>query len=219
MKKIILIITIMSSFILSSETYYINTNNGQKITDVIVRDLSATQQEHLTCELPEVLNNEGTACEIPTPNCTLPDVLNETGEACINNIVAVDWIDTSDTCGGMRQANFDSNVYFARAISIESNPELEIPQGYRWITSYEYTTLFNQSTVQNKHSTILVYRGQCGHQDYPRSLIENQNQNVVLFSNNATVGIHVGNAELLGTTHSNYSPINRFFGYVLYREY
>ena len=100
-----------------------------------------------TCTLPEILNEAKNACINPTPVCTLPDVLNDAGDACINNIDKVGWVYTADSCNGMRQANFDSNVYFVRQNSHIANRSLEIPEGYHWVSKSEYITLFNTKTL------------------------------------------------------------------------
>ena len=169
----------------------------------------------LTCTLPEVLNQAGDACEIPIPVCTLPEVLNEAQDACIDPIADVGWIsdDDTDTCDGMRQATFDPNVYFARSGTNIMSTSYPIPQGYRWLTKAEYSTLLDNNFAAG---TVLVYHGQCGQSGYPQA--NGYNQTIWLFKNNGTNGFHSGNHENMAITHSGYSGNLNFAGYVLYKE-
>jgi hypothetical protein len=149
--------------------------------------------------------------------CDEPLVPNETGDTCINPIEAVNWINTNgDSCNGMRQSNFNSNIYFSR--SKTNNPSnLKIPTGYHWVSRSEYISLFNASNVATKSGNIHPYANQCGISGYPK--YEGVNQYLLLFSN-GTSGIHAGNYEWHGANSStnNYTSSNGFLGYILYKD-
>jgi hypothetical protein len=206
MKKLIIGLSILSTFIISAETYKINISESSYKGRIQVE--------------PSLINVAEVPVEPEGLTCTLPDVMNQAEDACINNIAAVDWIDNaSDTCGGMRQANFDSNVYYARSKSNIMSTSLEIPSGFRWVTTTEYTNLFDQSTVPNKSTYIYQFYNQCGLSGYAR-----QNgvvQYIILFSNNGNAGSQAGQSEYDSSTSSGSNHINDngFLGYILYKEY
>jgi hypothetical protein len=151
----------------------------------------------------------------------LPDVLNQTEDGCINNVVAVGWIDTSDTCAGMRYTNFDQNVVYARSKSNITNRNLEIPQGYRWLSNSEFINFYNQSTLPNKEHDgdySYAYYNKCGSNGYPVSQQENQSQYYILLSENGTTA-HAGQMPISHLTSNYVENSNSFLGYVLYKEY
>jgi hypothetical protein len=154
----------------------------------------------------------------PEVTCTLPNVLNHTEDGCINNIAAVGWIDMTDTCAGMRQANFDPNVYYARAKSHIKNFDYEIPEGYHWMSRSEYISLFDSSTVSDKNSnTDRAYNDQCGLSGYP---ISESGVNQILISLNDGNGIHAIHREPTNYTNNNYSHNSYdFLGYMLYKDF
>ena len=217
MKKLVLLSTILFSANISAETYRLTvTSNHIDPSSIAVRN---TEGDIIpTCTLPEILNESKNACINPIPECTLPEVLNEAQDACIEPIAEVGWIYTNgDNCNGMRQSNFDPNVYFARSRSSTVNTNLQIPQGYRWLSRVEYANLFNQSTVSNKNGAIYPYYRQCGLGNYPTDESGNA-QYILLFSDNGTGGMHTGNLEHHGVSHYNYAATTNFAGYVLYKE-
>lgn len=204
MKLKIFISLMLFSGCLNAATFYLKSNNGKKIENIQVSEL--------------INNSNGEDSEPETINCTLPEVVNAEGTACENNIAAVGWIDmSSDSCGGMKQSDFDSNIYFARSKSSTQNTNLEIPQGYRWLSISEYNDYFNQSTVPTKNDNIYVYYTRCGLSYYPVSLNEGREQYSILFSDSEQ-GMHSGNYEYMGGSY-HYSYLTNFFGYVLYKEY
>jgi hypothetical protein len=213
MKKIILLISILSINIFATE-YKVEINNASYKSAVLV---APYVPENLTCEDPLVLNEEQTACE--TLTCVDPLVLNDAEDTCIDPIAAVGWIITSqDTCNGMRQANFNPNVYFSRANTNIRNMNLEIPKGYHWVSKSEYATLFNESTVSNKSDNIRNYRYQCGlGANYPRSV--GINQIGILFKDDPN-GMHSSHYEHYGinTNNNTYNYPDNFLGYVLYKD-
>lgn len=133
MKKLTILIS-LSLFSLNATQYILNLPK-QKNSSIRVESSTNTP---VVPEEPEVLS------------CVLPMVLNQAQDACINNAEAVGWIDTSDDCGGMRSTNFNPNIVYARSKSAIKNRNLEIPQGYRWLTYGEFVNLYNQSTLPNK---------------------------------------------------------------------
>ncbi len=206
MKKYISIMFIMLLGNINAEQYIINIEKSNYKDAVRIK-----------CEEPLVLNTEGDHCIEDKPTCELPLVLNETQDACVSNTEAVSWINTSgDSCSGMRQSNFDPNVYFARSKTNVTNTGLEIPEGYHWVSKTEYASLFNASTVSNKSAGITPYKNQCGLSGYP--VAGGQLQYVFLFSGSST-GIHAGNYEYHGVNHNNNSAGSNFAGYVLYKDF
>jgi hypothetical protein len=215
MKKIILF-SILSLNIYATE-YKIEINKTNYDNTISVE---AYVDPTVTCESPEILNEEKTGCINPIPTCTLPEVLNETEDACIETTEKVGWIFTSgDSCNGMRPALFDSNVYFARANTRIQNLNLEIPEGYRWVTKSEYNSLFVASAVPNKTSLGYKYYNRCGLSGYPQ--INGVTQFVFLLKDNGSYGIHAGQSEHYGTTANPhfYSDSDQMAGYVLYKEF
>ena len=115
---------------------------------------------------------------------------------------------SSDSCGGMKQSDFDSNIYFARSKSSTQDTNLEIPQGYRWLSISEYNNYFNQSTVPTKNDNIYIYYKRCGLGAYPISLNEGRSQYSILFSDSEQ-GMHSGNYEHMGDSY-HYSYLTNF---------
>lgn len=213
-KKIILLVSILSCNVYASsyvvEIEKTNYHNAVAIEDYV--------DPKLICELPEELNEAKTGCEIPVLVCVDPLVLNEAEDACIDPIAAVGWIVTNkDTCNGMRQSNFNPNVYFSRSNTNVRNMGLEIPKGYHWVSKSEYATLFNDSTVSNKSNNILNYYSQCGlGSNYP--IANGVTQIGVLFKNDQN-GMHSAHYEHFGiTSNNNYNYPSNFLGYILYKD-
>ena len=204
MKKLILLLS-LSLFSLNATQYILNLPK-QKNSSIRVESSTNTP---VVPEEPEVLS------------CVLPMILNQAQDACINNAEAVGWIDTSDGCGGMRSTNFDPNIVYARSKSSINNRNLEIPQGYRWLSYSEFVDLYNQSTLPNKHTdgdNSYAYFNKCGLSGYPVSQQEGQQQYSILFSQNGT-GIHAGHYPTHHISYYTYEYSNNFLGYILYREY
>jgi hypothetical protein len=205
MKKIILVISLLMVSQLSAEQYVVKIDKSNYRNSIQIK-----------CDEGFILNQESN-CISEIPTCEFPSVLNESQDACVDPILATGWINTTgDTCNGMRQANFNTNVYFARSKSSAYNLNLTIPLGYHWVTKSEYESLFNASEVSTKNNAIFPYASQCGLPDYPRST-EDVNQTIFLFSGNGTVGMHSGFYESHGLTHFYDVSIN-FSGYVLYKD-
>lgn len=222
MKKILIIITAIVSLNMIAETYRLTiTSKHLDEKSIAIKDAEGNDiNKPLTCELPEVLNEAGDACITPPPVCEHPLVLNEAGDACFNSIEDVGWIYTEgDSCNGMRQASFDSRVYFARARTGSYSTSYQIPKGYKWLTKQEYNDLFVASTVPNKTSLGYKYYGRCGIGGYPS--INGQNQYVLLLNGNGGSGIHTGQQEHYGTnSYPHFISVSgsNVAGYVLYRE-
>ena len=210
MKKVITLMILsllIPTTVLKAEIYLMNPFQESLTKNIIV-------EPNITSEVEE---------EIDILECILPDILNESGDGCINNVEAVGWIDISDTCGGMRSTNFDENIVYARSKSSFINRNLEIPQGYRWLSVTEFFNLYNASTYPNKLTdgdNNYAYYGQCGNTAYPKSQIENIDQNHIQF-NQQGYGIHTGHMPLhhLSSSYHTYEATTKFLGYVLYKEY
>ena len=206
MKKIMLVISLLMVNQLLAEQYI-----------MIIDKTNYKDAIQIACNEGLILNEENN-CINPIPTCEDPLVLNESQDACIDPILDVNWINTTgDACKGMRQANFDSNVYFARSKSSSYSLGLTIPQGYHWVTKSEYAILFNASTVSTKNNGIHAYYAKCGLPSYPVS-ITGQNQHVLLFSGGGTSGMHTGNHEYHGVTSNTHGGTTNFAGYVLYKD-
>lgn len=119
-----------------------------------------------------------------------------------------------DSCGGIRQANFDPNLYFVRANTFTQDANIEVPTGYHWVTKAEYIALFTASTVSSKNDNILSYFKQCGLSGYPQ--LNGQQQITFLFKNGGITGIHAGHIE--PRTVTNMNTVSSLAGYVLYRD-
>ena len=207
MKKIILIIvmSLLTSNIFAEK--YILTIDKTNYKDSI----------QIVCDDDLVLNEEN-HCINPIPSCEDPLVLNESQDACVDPILVAGWIyTTGDNCSGMRQSNFNPNVYFARSKSSTYSLDLNIPIGYHWVTKSEYSSLFTASSVGNKSGLIHPYRNQCGISGYPDS-VTGVDQYVLLFSGGGTSGMHTGNYEHHGVTAATYNVSANFAGYVLYKD-
>jgi hypothetical protein len=151
-------------------------------------------------------------------NCDLPLVPNISGDTCVNPIEEAEWIYTNgDNCNGLRQSNFNSNLYFARSRSNVVSVSLPIPSGYHWVTKAEYISLFNESTVSSKNDQVRTYYYQCGGTGYHKSE-ENTTQYIFLFSGGGNSGMHSGNYEYHGVTHNAIIDDLHFSGYVLYKD-
>lgn len=195
MKKTILLITCVLSLNICANDYKILINKSNYDNSVSIEDY--VDNKALTCTLPEVLNQDKTTCVDP--------ILNS------------NWIyHGSDTCNGMRQANFDPNIYFTRANMHTPDLDLVIPVGYHWVTKGEYITLFNGSTVSNKSDPMSTYANQCGLTGHAE--FEGVEQYVLLFSGGGLTGMHAGNHEYHGLTHTSYEASSGFLGYVLYKD-
>lgn len=175
MKKIILL-SILSLNIYATE-YKIEINKANYDNAVSVEDYV---DPSLTCESPEVLNEEKTGCINPIPTCTFPEVLNSTNDACINTFEKVGWIDRTDNCQGIRPMSNNANVLVLRSKTSNRNDNPQIPEGYRWITHEEYTSL----VIHN--GTYWNYYGHCGHSGYPANP---STQIEISFSNTRSTGI------------------------------
>ena len=196
MKKSIFLLILIGFNVCSSE-YIIEINKANYGNSVLVEDYVAPNVPvSLTCDLPEVLN--------------------ETQDSCIDPIATVGWIATTlDNCNGMRQTNFDPNVYIARSNNNIYNEYLEIPVGYHWVTKSEYINLFNISQVANKN-TEKLYEEQCGLSSYP--YINGTIQLGVVFKDNGYIGMHSGYLENSAENDTRFDYRNNFLGYVLYKN-
>jgi hypothetical protein len=214
MLKIITMLTAISFTVLNATEYKLEINKANYDKNILVKEYIAP---NLVCELPKVLNEEKTNCEIPIPICISPEILNEEQNQCFNPIEAVGWIYTGDTCNGMRQMNFNPNVYVARANKSIIDTTLQIPEGYHWITKSEFTNLFNESLVSSKSSAIYNYYGHCGHSQYPK--MDSKNVYGILFKG-STGGAHAGQYEYQAAASgtNNYYYPNNFLGYFLYKD-
>ena len=211
MKKTILLISILSLNIFPAE-YKVEINNANYDQSISVETYIP---DSLNCVLPLVINEAQTACE-ENLTCAAPLVLNDEENACIEPIAAVGWIVTDqDTCNGMKQSNFNENIYYSRANTNIRNMNLEIPKGYRWITKLDYMTLYTASTVLNKTGDFRHYRYQCGLGNYPMS--NSQHQYGLLFKNDPN-GMHSSHSEYIGTVNNSYNYPSNFLGYVLYKD-
>jgi hypothetical protein len=206
MKKLLLCISVLFLNIILAETYLINIGKGNYFNAIKIK-----------CAEGLVLNETG-HCINTIPVCELPEVLNEAQDTCVDPISIVGWVyTTGDNCNGMRQANFDSNVYFARSKSAVYQVGLNIPDGYHWVTKSEYISLFNSSSVSTKNAAIATYISQCGLSGHAKS-INGITQYVFLFDGGETTGMHAGNLEYHGITHTGYEVSSRFAGLVLYKD-
>jgi hypothetical protein len=169
-------------------------------------NLDKKHQEAITVEV-FVDKNEPLVCESPL-------VLNDTEDNCIDPIEEVNWINTSDSCGGLAPSYFNPKVVLARSKSgLYPSSALEIPKGYRWLSSSEWKSLYD-SGIANSN---LTYHGKCGVSGYPRSLNEDIPQYWSHFNDGKS--IHSGHAESTDGTHYNYTgQHSNFLGYVLYKE-
>ena len=130
----------------------------------------------------------------------------------IKRISNVIWIDTKrDECNGMRQSDFNENVYFARSKSSRYSESYKIPIGFRWLSKKEYRELYNKSERKNKK--IKVFYDQCGVKGYPRSR-EGDPQYSFDFSDKGLSGMNAANYEYHGL---NLFRSYNFAGYVLYK--
>jgi hypothetical protein len=209
MKKILVIGLLMTSS-LFAEQYVMVLDKTNYINSIQIK-----------CEEGFVISQETSKCVEDAPACELPLVLNSAKDNCVNSTELVNWIYTDgDTCNGMRQSNFDSNVYFARSRSSTTpSGNLEIPTGYHWVSKSEYISLYNNSVVANKATGIFPYTYHCGLASSP-SGIEGYVQSVFLYNGGGTTGMANGNYEKHGATHQSYSAGSTgFSGYILYKEF
>ena len=212
------VLAIMSSI---NSTNYMKINPTTDVGSIIVAEysnVSAPPESVLTCTLPEVLNDAKDACEVPSPVivCVDPEVLNSAQDACTNSVEDVAWIYTDgDTCGGMRQMNFDSKVYIARSRSNVRDMFLTIPQGYHWLSRNDYSNLFNSSTVSNKYDNIRNYFGQCG---LAGNAMSGGIAQVDILFEEDPLGANASTYEKSSATN-NASNQNNFLGYFLYKDY
>ena len=163
-------------------------------------------------------------CIDSIPTCILPNVLNDAQDGCISSVEKVGWIYTNvDTCNGMRQMNFNPNVYIARSRGLIRDTIREIPEGYRWLEQSEYISLFNASTVSNKNNTsISFYYNQCGLTGYADAEGTSTDQYGITFKTNIygnALGVHSSHRESWGITHSQYNYGANHLGYFLYKEF
>jgi hypothetical protein len=193
-KKILVICFGLLTITTNAETYKIQINGNHYQNSIKVKPIN---------NLP------------PEIQCNGVEVLSSDNQSCENTINDVSWIFTNgDTCNGMRQSNFNPNVYFARARFINGDTNLDIPVGYTWLTLLEYSTLFNDSAVANKNDTIFKYHSQCGIiNKYPE--INGTRQHGFYLNGNGHMAIHAGNYEL---TYSTSNESSNFAGYVLFKN-
>ena len=146
--------------------------------------------------------------------CSAPLFLNETKDSCVDPIEEVNWIDTSDSCGGLAQSHFNPRVVWARSKSaVNPSSALTIPKGYRWLSSSEWKSLYDSGNANSNYT----YHNECGSSGYPTSLIEGESQGWTHFSNGHA--IHTGHPESTNGANYTYSGITTsFLGYVLYKE-
>jgi hypothetical protein len=197
----------------NAETFKINLD--KKHQEAITVEVFVDKNKPLVCDSPLILNETKDACVSLT--CEAPLVLNDAEDSCINPIAAVGWIDMRDSCGGLAPTTFNSRIFYARAKSITYSMGLEIPKGYRWLTSSEWKTLYENSNNKNNVTTTYGYHGRCGHASYPLSLNEGTAQYWNHFNDGRS--IHSGHTELTSSINYTYTgKTNNFSGYVLYKE-
>jgi hypothetical protein len=156
------------------------------------------------------------ASESHVVTCESPNILNESETECYNPLDSVSWIlRDNDSCNGIRQANFDPNVYFIRSNTANENANLLIPNGFHWVTRNEYRTLFAQSTVANKNDgSIYVYKNQCGLNSAP--YLGGTWQASLIFSDEG--GVYYGHTEQSSGQNNTYNYSGGMLGYVLYKD-
>ena len=209
LKKILVLIVFSFSMEANEYIFSINKSNYNKSISI-----QSYVKKELKCNLPEVLNETKTSCEIIIPTCVDPEILNQEQNKCINPIEAVGWIYTNgDTCNGMRKSNFNSNIYFARSRSTAGNTSLEIPQGYSWLTYSEYVTLFVNSTVVSKSNFVRKYYKQCGLSGYPE--IDGVAQTIFYLKGESFAGFSSGSHE---HEYSKFVSTIGLAGYILYKN-
>ena len=178
MKKLILLSTILLSTNIVAETYKLTvTSTHIDEGSIVIRNVEGSVIP--TCTLPEILNETKDACINPIPQCTFPNVLNNTEDGCINTFDKVGWIDRSDSCQGVRPMSSNANVLVLRSNTSNRIDNPEIPEGYRWITYQEYTSLVTYN------GTYWNYYGHCGHSGYPANPSA---QYEISFSNTRSTG-------------------------------
>ena len=228
MKKIqiITILTILGISNISAETYqiildkkhynnsisvsnYVAPNSAPTCTlpEVLNNEQTACEIPIPTCTLPEVLNSEQTACEVPIPTCTLPMVLNNENNACINTFDKVGWIDRTDSCQGVRQTSRHPNVFILRANTRYRISSPQIPEGYSWLSSSQYVNYTNGGNTHN-------YYNKCGHAAYPQ--MNNGPQHEISFSNSNT-RTHAGTYE--GNLNVGWNYPSNWLGIAVYKNY
>ncbi len=124
-----------------------------------------------------------------------------------------------DTCGGIRQSNFDPNLYYVRTGATTAVNDLEVPSGYHWVSKSEYTDLYNASTVPSKNTAVFIYFKQCGLSVHPT--LNGEYQHVFLLKDGGTTGIKDSHYEYHGAVPANQefdiAEVN-LAGYVLYKD-
>ena len=147
--------------------------------------------------------------------CESPDILNEAKTACYNPFDSISWVlKGEDTCNGIRQANFDPNIYFVRSNTANEKANLAIPEGFHWVTRNEYRTLYSDSTVENKtDASIFVYKDQCG---ITSPYLGSTWQGSLIFSD--TGGVYYGHTEASSGNNNTYNYAGGMLGYVLYKD-
>jgi hypothetical protein len=214
MNKKLLICCVLLSVSGYAETYKMGISK-KHLKDISIEDY-VSPNNPLTCESPLILNEEKDECVALT--CESPLVLNDSEDTCIDPIAAVGWINTSNSCGGLAPASYNSRVVFA--ISKSSNypsSSLEIPKGYRWLSSTEWKAYYEagNKAIVNTNYTL---KGKCGYSGYPYSMNEGSSQYWNHFNNGRS--IHTGHRESTNGSNYNYTNNNSgyFSGYVLYKE-
>ena len=161
----------------------------------------------------QVLNEAKNACINPIPTCTFPDVLNNAQDACINTFDKVSWIDRRDTCQGVRpisSLSSSTQVFILKANTNVRNDSPQIPEGYRWITHQEYTSLVYRNNAK------LNYHGSCGYSAY--SNINGNNQYEISFSNTAATGQRTHSGTYEGHLHTSWNYPNNWLGIAVVRD-
>lgn len=150
--------------------------------------------------------------DIPTISCDLPLVLNNSNDSCIDTFDKIDWIETSDSCQGIRQSTMNANIYYLRSNTRIINTDPQVPEGYHWMTTSEYNSYASVNT-----NSDYAYANQCGLSSYP--IINGETQQKITFSDSTATGfiIHAGNWErVIGTWDI---PDTNWLGIVVYKDF
>jgi hypothetical protein len=193
-KNIALSIILASSFNLAASEYVLTLDKKHYDNYIDIQTVTETTEDAgLTCDLPLVLN--------------------ATDDACIDSFDALDWIDRTDSCQGVRQTSRNPNVYIIRANTNVRNDNPVIPEGYKWLTSNEYESYMNSGVSTHN------YLYHCGHTtNYP--YLFGQPQYEISFSDSSSSArtTHSGGSEGQVITNSWRFPIN-WFGIAVYKEF
>jgi hypothetical protein len=185
--------------------------SNQVLTEQYIFNIEKTNYNNsieIKCNDDLVLNNDGTKCVNATPNCELPMVLNESQDSCINTFDKVGWVDRTDNCQGIRQLDVNSNILVVRANTRIKINNPEIPKGYRWATTSEYTANGSGSTTN--------YHAKCGHTIYPMQDGGNQYEISLADTNTTGLRAHAGGTE--GYAHASWNYPTIWFGIAIIKE-